>query len=172
MVRERSESGLFSAGLSYPWGRASFRGAEGRLLKVHLEGAEDQMEPDCGRLPEWWEPFALEWDAFWQGLRWNLQPPLAVSPKTAFAARVIAKVRSIPPGETRSYSAVAGACGSPGAARAVGGMMAHNSFPIIIPCHRVVGKSGQLTGFSAGAGVSLKRALLDWEAAAFLTAPR
>ncbi|MEM4724061.1 MAG: methylated-DNA--[protein]-cysteine S-methyltransferase [Candidatus Hadarchaeum sp.] len=82
---------------------------------------------------------------------------------TDFQTRVWGVVRSIPCGEVRSYGWVAAQVGSPHAARAVGRVMATNPFPIVVPCHRVVGSAGQLVGF--GGGLDMKCRLLELEAA-------
>lgn len=89
---------------------------------------------------------------------------LRARPLTAFQQRVVEIVRGIPRGETKTYGEVARLAGSPGAARAVGQVMATNPVPIIIPCHRVVSSSGGLGGFSAAGGVQTKRWMLDREA--------
>ena len=83
-----------------------------------------------------------------------------------FAKRVIHETIQIPYGETMSYSALAEAGGSPKAARAAGSIMAKNTIPILIPCHRVVGKNGDMRGFSAG-GVETKSRLLMLENQSF-----
>lgn len=70
--------------------------------------------------------------------------------------------RRIPPGETRSYAWLAAAAGRPLAARAAGQAMARNPFPLIIPCHRVIGSSGDLHGYGAG-GLQVKARLLSLE---------
>ena len=70
--------------------------------------------------------------------------------------------RSIPAGETRSYSWLAAAAGSPGAARAAGQAMARNKIVLIIPCHRVIGSNGKLHGYGAG-GLEVKSRLLALE---------
>jgi O-6-methylguanine DNA methyltransferase len=80
---------------------------------------------------------------------------------TDFQACVWAVVRSIPRGQVRSYSWVAAQVGSPRAARAVGRVMARNPLPIVVPCHRVVGQDGKLTGFAGG--LDMKRRLLELE---------
>ena len=80
---------------------------------------------------------------------------------TDFQVRVWNVVRSIPRGQVRSYSWVAGQAGSPRGARAVGRVMATNPFPIVVPCHRIVGRDGQLVGFAAG--LDMKRRLLELE---------
>lgn len=83
---------------------------------------------------------------------------------TSFQTKVLRATRRIPFGETRTYGEVAKQVGSDRAARAVGSVMAANRFPIIVPCHRVVGAGGKLTGFSAPTGVSLKERMLAMEA--------
>jgi methylated-DNA-[protein]-cysteine S-methyltransferase len=77
--------------------------------------------------------------------------PLDLSHLSAFQARVVKACRRIGRGRVRTYGELAASCGSAGAARAVGNVMAQNRFPIIVPCHRVVGSAGSLGGFSARA---------------------
>ncbi len=84
-----------------------------------------------------------------------------MSVPVTFTERVHAVVRAIPPGETRSYQAVAEAAGSPQAARAVANLMAKNYDPTI-PCHRVVRSDGSLGGYNRG-GPEMKRAILERE---------
>lgn len=69
----------------------------------------------------------------------------------------------IPPGRTQSYGRLAEIVGSPGAARAVGMAMAGNRWPILIPCHRVVGAGNKLTGYSGAGGLGTKQRLLSLE---------
>ena len=80
---------------------------------------------------------------------------------TAFELRVWAALRTIPYGETRSYGTIAAAIGSPRAARAVGMANHRNPLPILIPCHRVIGADGSLTGYAGG--LAAKRRLLALE---------
>jgi methylated-DNA-[protein]-cysteine S-methyltransferase len=82
---------------------------------------------------------------------------------TSFGRRVVAACRRIPRGQTRSYGQLAAVCGSPGAARAVGQVMAKNRYPLIVPCHRVLAAGGALGGFSAPQGLAMKRRLLMME---------
>ncbi len=84
---------------------------------------------------------------------------------TPFARRVAAACRRIGWGQTRSYGELAAVAGFPGAARAVGHVMATNRTPLLVPCHRVVASGGRLGGFSAPQGIKLKRRLLDLEMA-------
>lgn len=83
---------------------------------------------------------------------------------TAFQKEVWSALRAIPYGETTSYGAIAAAIGRPTASRAVGAANGANPIPIIVPCHRVVGSNGSLTGF--GGGLPIKSFLLELEGAA------
>jgi methylated-DNA-[protein]-cysteine S-methyltransferase len=80
---------------------------------------------------------------------------------TEFQRRVWKALLTIPYGETRSYGEIAEQIGAPGAARAVGLANGHNPIAIVVPCHRVIGASGSLTGY--GGGLDRKRTLLELE---------
>ena len=80
---------------------------------------------------------------------------------TSFQKRVWLALAQIPYGQTTSYGELARRVGSPKGARAVGAANGKNPLPIILPCHRVIGKDGSLTGF--GGGLELKTVLLDLE---------
>lgn len=82
---------------------------------------------------------------------------------TAFQQEVWSALQTIPYGETRTYSQIARVIASPKAIRAVGAANGQNPIPIVIPCHRVIGSNGKLTGF--GGGLPMKRRLLDLESA-------
>ncbi|OMC19611.1 methylated-DNA--[protein]-cysteine S-methyltransferase [Mycobacterium colombiense] len=82
---------------------------------------------------------------------------------TEFQRRVWRALLTIPYGETRSYGEIAEQIAAPGAARAVGFANGHNPIAIVVPCHRVIGANGSLTGF--GGGLQRKRTLLDLETA-------
>jgi len=90
--------------------------------------------------------------------------PMALDQHPHFTRHVLETCAAIPYGATVTYGEVARNCGQPAAARAVGQVMARNPIPIIIPCHRVVGSGGRLTGF--GGGLGLKAELLRLEAQA------
>jgi len=81
---------------------------------------------------------------------------------TGFQKRVWGALQTIPYGATRSYGQIATQIGSPRGVRAVGAANGRNPIPIIVPCHRVIGASGDLVGF--GGGLAWKRLLLDLEA--------
>ncbi len=99
-------------------------------------------------------------DGYFAGRRQRFDLPLSPT-GTAFQRQVLEALQAIPYGETRSYKEVADAIGKPRAVRAVGAANARNPIPIIIPCHRVIGSDGSLTGF--GGGLAAKRALLALE---------
>ncbi len=87
--------------------------------------------------------------------------PVDFSFVTEFQARVLEAARTIPPGMVRPYGWVARKVGNPKSARAVGGALAANPVPLIVPCHRVVAANGSLGGFTGG--IAWKRRLLAIE---------
>ena len=90
---------------------------------------------------------------------------LPLSPHgTEFQRKVWSAVATIPYGRTTTYSAIATGLGIPAACRAVGAANGRNPLAIVVPCHRVIGASGALTGY--GGGLNRKRALLELEGAA------
>ena len=89
----------------------------------------------------------------------------------AFSRAVYAMTRAIPPGKTRTYGELAVDLGDRALAQAVGQALGRNPIPIIIPCHRVVGAGGRMTGFSAPGGVSTKLKMLQIEGAIVSPAP-
>lgn len=98
---------------------------------------------------------------YFEGKRVEFPDRVDLVEATFFQKQVWEKVRSIPYGETRSYAWVAREIGRPYAFRAVGQALKRNPLPIIIPCHRVLGKNCRLVGF--GEGVELKKKLLQLE---------
>ncbi|HEY4328433.1 MAG TPA: MGMT family protein [Phycisphaerae bacterium] len=108
-------------------------------------------------LRHWPVPRFLDHWAYWQ-------PRLDWEQLTAFQRRVLQVVANIPSGEKLTYGAVAAKIGKPKSSRAVGAAIGNNPWPVLVPCHRVVGASGKMTGFSAPGGVETKRKMLDMEA--------
>jgi methylated-DNA-[protein]-cysteine S-methyltransferase len=100
-------------------------------------------------------------DEYFNGERKDFDLPLSLT-GTEFQVSVLKALLEIPYGETRSYGAIARQIGRPKAVRAVGAANGRNPIPIIVPCHRVIGSSGDLTGF--GGGLDTKEALLRLEA--------
>ncbi len=99
-------------------------------------------------------------DEFFAGKRTTFDLPMAPA-GTDFQKRVWAELTRIPYGETISYAELAKRVGSEGAARAVGRANATNPIAVVVPCHRVIGADGSLTGYAYG--VEMKRSLLDFE---------
>jgi methylated-DNA-[protein]-cysteine S-methyltransferase len=93
--------------------------------------------------------------------------PVDLTSTPPFRFKALYAIRGIPYGTVRSYGQIAAECGSPCAARAVGGAMASNPVPVIIPCHRIVSNNGRLTGFSAPGGETAKMKLLKMEGIEF-----
>lgn len=100
-------------------------------------------------------------DEYARGVRTSFDVRLAPI-GTEFQTRVWSALAKIPYGATTTYGAIARAIGSPNASRAVGAANGKNPISIIVPCHRVVGENGTLTGYAGG--LSNKRALLELEA--------
>jgi methylated-DNA-[protein]-cysteine S-methyltransferase len=98
---------------------------------------------------------------YFAGERKDFDLPLSLS-GTEFQVAVLEALQTIPYGETTSYGAVAKQIGRPKAVRAVGAANGRNPIPIIVPCHRVIGSTGDLTGF--GGGLDTKAELLRLEA--------
>ncbi len=120
--------------------------------------------------PEWRESAAgpvgeavRQLREYFKGGRTEFDLPLQPE-GTAFQLKVWRSLQEIPYGKTWSYGELAKRIGNPKASRAVGAANGANPLPIVIPCHRVIGADGTLTGF--GGGLPTKKALLDLEAAA------
>lgn len=102
-----------------------------------------------------------ELDEYFAGLRTEFTLPLMMA-GTPFQCRVWEKLVEIPFGETISYAGLARRVGNPGAFRAVAQIVGANPISILVPCHRVIGSDGRLTGYAGG--LEIKRRLLDLEA--------
>lgn len=110
------------------------------------------------------KPFAAaraQLDEYFAGERTDFSVPLRLR-GTEFQLAVLEELQKIPYGETASYRDVAERIGRPRAVRAVGAANGRNPLPIVVPCHRVIGAGGDLTGF--GGGLATKAALLRLEA--------
>jgi methylated-DNA-[protein]-cysteine S-methyltransferase len=117
-------------------------------------------EPDWVRDDAAFADVRAQLDEYFAGTRRTFDLPLHPA-GTPFQQRVWAALREIPYGETTSYGATALAIDAPGAARAVGLANGQNPISIIVPCHRVVGANGSLTGY--GGGLPAKQWLLSHE---------
>jgi methylated-DNA-[protein]-cysteine S-methyltransferase len=144
-----------------PVGQLTLAGMDGRLMHLRMvdqtyEPSHDGWEPDDDAFPEAVEQL----EAYFAGDRTEFDLELDLV-GTQFQRRVWAALQAIPYGETRSYGEIARQIGSPRACRAVGLANGHNPIGIIVPCHRVIGSNGSLTGY--GGGLGRKRALLELE---------
>ena len=145
-----------------PVGRLFLAGDDGglRLIRFPKGKRTDLPEPHWVEARKPLEEAVRQLEAFFAGKlkNFSLNMYLDVTP---FQKKVLTALQQIPYGETASYGEVAEKIGNPSASRAVGQANARNPIPIVIPCHRVVGSNGTLTGF--GGGIEVKQALLDLE---------
>jgi methylated-DNA-[protein]-cysteine S-methyltransferase len=104
-----------------------------------------------------------ELDEYFEGERRAFDLSLDLRGLPSFTTSVLKELARVPYGKTTTYGALAAKVGHPRAARAVGTVMNRNRIPIVLPCHRVVGSSGDLTGYAGG--IDVKQALLELEGA-------
>ena len=141
----------------------------GPLLLAISERGLVALEFDRGKVAAGWvespertAPYARQLEEYFAGRRRRFDLPLDLR-GTDFQKRCWQELLKIPYGETRSYAAIARAIGNPAAVRAVGLANGQNPIAIIVPCHRVIGSDGSLTGY--GGGLETKRKLLELEGA-------
>jgi methylated-DNA-[protein]-cysteine S-methyltransferase len=133
------------------------------LSRLHMVGSRKRVEIN----PAWKRDDTAFVDAreqlseYFAGSRRDFELPLDMV-GNPFELRVWEELQTIPYGETTSYGAIAQRIGNPGAPRAVGLANGRNPVAVIVPCHRVIGADGSLTGY--GGGLERKRVLLDLEA--------
>ncbi len=151
-----------STRISSPIGMLALASNGRALTQLFLAGSDT---PDPADVPADTDPIFVETcaqlEAYFDARLTRFDLPL--EPRgTEFQRRVWGALREIPFGETISYAELARRIGNPKAIRAVGAANARNPLMIVVPCHRVIGADGSLTGF--GAGIERKRWLLDHEA--------
>lgn len=149
------------------WGAFGYVARNDRLVATFLPAAKKQILPHIrSRWPEAVEKpkllpaFRKQVEVYFQGCRTRFSVKLDLSHLPPFRESVLEACRTIPFGETVSYSQLAEKAGRPGAARAVGSAMASNPLPLVIPCHRVVRSDGSYGGFSSPEGVKQKEQML------------
>ena len=159
-----------------PIGILQIREADGKItnLCMHQEdsillpGINQRQEPDVQRTSEPCSELLQEacrqLDEYFQGKRKNFELPLSYS-GTPFQESVWRALQNIPYGETRSYEDIAVKIGNPKAVRAVGQANNRNPILLLIPCHRVIHKNGDISGFACG--IETKKYLLDLESVFF-----
>jgi len=149
--------------LQTPIGELLLAGDEDALSLVSFPQGSMRRDPE----DDWIyneKPFVTarqQLNEYFAGDRTEFDLPLRLN-GTEFQLSVLDALQKIPYGETTSYAAIAERIGRPKAVRAVGAANGRNPIPIIVPCHRVIGSHGELTGF--GGGLDTKEALLRLEA--------
>ena len=162
MRRAERVSAVFYSTFESPVGPLLLAGDSDALRLVSFESSKHAAPPQA----DWKQdnaPFAeviRQLQAYFRGELREFDVPLALQ-GTEFQRRVWNALREIPYGETISYLQLAERIGNPRAVRAVGLANGSNPIPIIVPCHRVIGSDGSLTGF--GGGISTKKKLLELE---------
>jgi methylated-DNA-[protein]-cysteine S-methyltransferase len=142
-----------------PIGAILIAGDGNAIVETYFAGAKPK--PDWIRDDDALRDAADQLHAYFAGERRTFELPLA--PRgTDFQQSVWSALQRIPYGETTTYSTIAERIGRPAAVRAVGAANGANPIPIVIPCHRVIGSNGSMTGF--GGGIDVKRKLLALEA--------
>ena len=122
-----------------------------------------RLSPRIFEMPSRVDPVRRELDEYFAGKRWSFDVTVDWTLSSGFNSRVLHATARIPYGEVSSYGKVAAKAGSPRAARAAGNALHTNPIAIVVPCHRVVGSNGSLTGY--GGGLPMKEALLRLEGA-------
>ncbi len=143
-------------------GTLTLIGDETGLRHILFEKEKNQVTigDDWQKNPDFFTSVKTQLQAYFKGELKNFNVPLAPV-GTPFQLKVWQVLRNIPYGELVSYKTIAEAVGNPKAVRAVGGANGQNPLPIIVPCHRVIGSDGSLTGF--GGGLQTKQRLIDLE---------
>jgi methylated-DNA-[protein]-cysteine S-methyltransferase len=146
-----------------PLGELLLVGDGHALHGLHMLGGRRpvKVSPDWSRRDEPFGAVREQLEEYFAGQRSQFDVPLAMA-GNPFELRVWRALQDIPYGHTTSYGAVAASIGAPEASRAVGLANGRNPIAVIVPCHRVIGADGSLTGY--GGGLERKRLLLDLEA--------
>jgi methylated-DNA-[protein]-cysteine S-methyltransferase len=149
---------MHSALLPSPIGPLYVEIQDGKLTR--LDGGGHRFHAGAGADEGRFAAVTAQLAEYFAGERTSFDLPLTMH-GTPFELRVWEALRTIPHGETRSYGELASQIGAPGSARAVGRANGRNQISIIVPCHRVIGADGTLTGYAGG--LQAKRALLEHE---------
>jgi methylated-DNA-[protein]-cysteine S-methyltransferase len=132
-----------------------------RIISFPGGAAEPPTRGAAGHAADALADVTRQLDEYFSGVRRAFDLPLDLDQGTPFARRVWAEIARIPYGSTTSYGAIARAIGRIDRVRAVGSAVGRTPVPIIVPCHRVIGTSGDLVGY--GGGLARKLALLELE---------
>jgi methylated-DNA-[protein]-cysteine S-methyltransferase len=130
-----------------------------------LETLARRLSPRILEVPARLDAVRRELDEYFAGRRHEFDLPIDWSLYSPFGRRVLEATARIPFGRTATYGEVAAQAGNPRASRAAGRALGANAIPIVVPCHRVIGSSGRLTGYTGG--LHRKEALLRLEGIKF-----
>ena len=150
--------------LDTPVGRLAISASDQALVELSFLGGKDtRLEFSSSDLAAAQVQNAATWLLnYFAGNRADYSGPLDLA-GTEFQQAVWREISSIKHGQTLSYGQIAHRIGKPKASRAVGAAVGANPIPLIVPCHRVMGSSGKITGYSGGDGIPTKRKLLALE---------
>lgn len=145
-----------------PLGQILLAGTSAGLTHVSFQAGTQPLvpQPNWQRDEDVWATAVTQLTAYFAGERQTFNLPLAPQ-GTPFQQDVWAYLQTIPYGRTTTYATIAQALGKPNASRAVGAANGRNPIAIIVPCHRVIGSDGKLTGYAGG--LNIKEALLGLE---------
>jgi methylated-DNA-[protein]-cysteine S-methyltransferase len=144
--------------------RLAYEDFHGGLDPV-LDDLSRRLSPRVLEDPRRLDAVRRELDEYFNNARTAFDLPIDWSLYSDFGRRVLQATAAIPFGHTASYGDVAARAGNPNASRAAGRALGANAIPIVVPCHRVIGTSGKLTGYTGG--MHRKEALLRLEGIAF-----
>ncbi len=157
---------LFFTEVASPLGTISLTATDHGISGLYFEGQKHWPTDSA----TWQRDDGPRFDAarawlnvYFSGKGWGVLPPLDLVTGTVFQRKVWQALKGIPKGQTLTYGQIAEQIGAPNAVRAVGAAIGRNPISLIIPCHRVIGSTGLLTGYAGG--VDRKRWLLEHEGA-------
>ena len=154
-----------------PVGPLLVAATEKGILRISFDSDPEQSLAHLSRLagrrvlrsPRAIDPVRYELDEYFEQRRRSFDLSLDLRGTTPFTTQVLGELALVPYGQTATYGDLAARVGRPRAARAIGMVMNHNPIPIVLPCHRIVGANGSLTGY--GGGLDRKEHLLRLEGA-------
>ncbi|MBN2031182.1 methylated-DNA--[protein]-cysteine S-methyltransferase [bacterium] len=163
---------IFYAYMNSPIGRILVASQDDHLIRIHFNSGrksdllsqlkKEQPETVFVENKNKNQPILNQLSEYFSGTRHRFSIPYRFQ-GTAFQKSVWEAISRIPYGHTSSYGEIARQIGNPKASRAVGGANKSNHLPIVIPCHRIIGADGSMTGYGGKEGIPLKIKLLDLE---------
>lgn len=154
------------------WGYFGLAGTKSALCRTYLPESNSASLrrrllkdlPDAEFDENFFKDLQEQIIGYFEGVRVDFsRVPVALDGLSIFSRKVLTACRKVEVGRTVTYAELAKKSGRPGASRAVGGVMARNPMPLIIPCHRVIRTDGKMGGFSAPGGIPLKKKMLKLE---------